>query len=666
MPNIVAISKDQRLLRDIEKHCQDTVGDDLRFAGFQSGAEFEALYFKEKKEGDEVPQEEDSEEGVGDLRLFSEVHMIVVCEDSVDGKISEFAPRCLNFTRRMGYWPKDNRTRIMALRYEEDDMDKVALLTPSLEDLLLLPLDRLLFMQKLEIFLNLPSLTSPSFLFSQETHDDMELSKIVILERLNDCALAIRNRSPLKPGVRGKFYLKPPGSKEIIRFYGKVFKNEPHPDLPGESLVYFFFFGVRKKEVTVIRKWLSSDPKYHGILDDSPSEFSYNPDDIFLSNADKESQSVAIVDRDENHGKGLVELIERRMDRVSAFNYTYALFHDIGLGESEVPEGFSPNPTEMVDLPGAPFTIEVERDSKNLLDISFEPTEFAKFCGHPSNEIFLNTQNIWWNIFDLPLNESAFKDALFEKKSSKVLFVKNSVGDWQGFLVHFDNLDENRIRLQFEPANSNVLLEKIPEAKKLNKLSALVIDTAFVSQDFDPWLTGLIEKTIKAGMIKSPEELKIILMSTREDHLNEEWLKCDNIKAFILKPVDQKAICVTLAEILGNRNTVYTFKNLGWIKPSMRLHLSKPAKLDHLGEFGATINTSTPFKEGSFFFLRKGIFDEAPNECLTARVYKTEPHPSEDGRYLVHTTYFGINDHFLKHARNFMRENYAQSKAKNG
>src|SRR5690606_36922212 len=106
------------------------------------------------------------------------------------------------------------------------------------------------------------------------------------------------------------------------------------------------------------------------------------------------------------------------------------------------------------------------------------------------------------------------------------------------------------------------------------------------------------------------------------------------------------------------------FDNLGWISPRLRTHLSKPVHLNLISEYGATIDTSTPFKEGSFFYLRKSIYDEAPNGCLAARVYFTEPHATEEGRYTCHATYFGINDGFLKHARTYMRELYAQSKTK--
>lgn len=686
MPNIVGITKDDKVRTDLEKICQELGGDELRFAGFSTIQEFESLYFRKAEEKalnespppsteetspeDSSTANEESSAEETDLRLFSEVHMILLAEDAISGaNMKDAAIGILKQTKVHKYWPEENRTRIIGLRFEEENFDKLGLLHPALDDLIFLPIDQPLLMQKLEIFLKLPEVSKPSFLFYQNVDTPVEISKIVTLEKLNDCALAIRNKTPLKKGVRGKFYLFPPSQKEAIRFFGKVFRCEPHPEVQGEYLVYFFFFGVRKREVSVIRKWLSSNANYSSLDNEDESRFAFNPDDLFATEEDKNSVSVAIVDYDTNHAKNLKEFLERKIGRLSISSFdSFALFYEMGLELEDKKDQFTPNPSEISFLPPGGLKLVCDPETKNLKEVVTQSQEGAQFCGHPMESVFVEGQSQWWKFFELKQNQVFFEDVISSPKNSplsRLLFAQDATGNWIGFQVQFLLTDEH-LTMEFQAVDSNQLIELMPSVKKLETLSTLIIDTRFVSENFEAWLSALLERAQKCGAIRKPEDLNIILISDREDHLNEEWLKTDQISSLVLKPTDHKTIAVILAECTQNKNTIFTFANLGWIEPKLRTHLSKPVQLAQLGEFGATINTSTPFKEGSFFFLRKGIFDEAPNGCLAARVYHTEPHPSDEGRYLIYTTYFGINDYFLKHARSYMREQYAAAKGKSG
>jgi hypothetical protein len=85
-----------------------------------------------------------------------------------------------------------------------------------------------------------------------------------------------------------------------------------------------------------------------------------------------------------------------------------------------------------------------------------------------------------------------------------------------------------------------------------------------------------------------------------------------------------------------------------------------------LSEFGATLRSTSRLAPGSVVYLRKSIYDNAPNACLAGRVYNCIEHPTEAGQFQVFTSYFGINDAFLKFARTWIRENYAHQKSKGG
>lgn len=688
MPNIVAISKDPKVRQDLERLCSELAIEDLHFASFDSQQSFESLYFHAKEDSLPTTLEElapttatgdisnsTSAEGVEatdtpvDLRLFSSVNIILVCEDALTESIHTFAPKVLKNTKLHGMWPQENRTRVLFLKFEEDHFDKTLYTIPTIEDFIFLPLDRLLFLQKMEIYLNLPKTIKPTYLFTQQIDTSIEISKIVVLDKLTDCALAIRNKTALKPGVRGKFYLAPPGQKNRIRFFGKVFKNEPHPDYPGEYLVYFFFFGVRKAEVSVIRRWLGSDPKYHSLVSEDSKKFTFNADDMFLTAEDKATQSVALIDFDDEHAKNISDFLERKIGRLSISTHSsFSIFYENALTVKAEESTFSPIASAVDDLPKGGLRLSFNRETKALTQCIPNPQPETLFCGHPMDPTFKVGEKTWYGLFDLQQNQLIFDEALTflneQKPYKRLIFAKNASGEWMGFMVDF-SLNNTDLVLTFNPASTELLLEKIPTFSTLSRIDALIIDTVFVPREnFNGWLDGLLEKVQSNKLIKDKADLKIILISDKEDRLDEAWLKRDNVVAMLLKPADQKSLAVMLSVILKNQNTVYNFENLGWIKPGLKTHLSKPVQMVQISEFGATIDTSTPFQEGSYFYFRKAIFDEAPNGCLAGRVYKTEVHPSEPGRFLCHASYYGITDTFLKHARTYMRELYSQSKSK--
>ena len=195
-------------------------------------------------------------------------------------------------------------------------------------------------------------------------------------------------------------------------------------------------------------------------------------------------------------------------------------------------------------------------------------------------------------------------------------------------------------------------------------LHALVVESNFVPEDPANWIEGVRQQAAQTGAASTPEQVKFFIIADAEPRALEAWLKCKDVLGVFLRPVDNRQLLFLLSEHLPNKHTVYNFNNLGWSAPALTVHVSKSVELEALSEFGATLKSPQKMASGTMIYLRKSIFDSAPNECLAARVYACEEHPKEKGLYLVYTTYFGINDGFLKFARTWIRENYATQKSK--
>ncbi len=179
-----------------------------------------------------------------------------------------------------------------------------------------------------------------------------------------------------------------------------------------------------------------------------------------------------------------------------------------------------------------------------------------------------------------------------------------------------------------------------------------------------PWIEALRLRVNQVGLTKQLQDLKFFVIADNDARASGPLLNCPDILGLLIKPVDSRQLQFLLAEYLPNKHCVYQFDNLGWAQPALSVHVSKSVELEALSEFGATLKARQPLAPGTMIYLRKSIYDNAPNSCLAARVYACEPHHQDKDHFQVFTTYFGINDQFLKFARTWIRENYAQQKGK--
>ena len=136
-----------------------------------------------------------------------------------------------------------------------------------------------------------------------------------------------------------------------------------------------------------------------------------------------------------------------------------------------------------------------------------------------------------------------------------------------------------------------------------------------------------------------------------------------NVHAYFIRPVDSKALCSLTSRLANAPFTRFCPDNLGWMSVSWNAYAAKQVKLIEISEFGCTVRTKKPLRVGTTIFLHGFIYKNAPDESLCARLYHYQKDPHEDGDYLCHFLYFGIDDSFLKYTRSWVRENYASKKS---
>lgn len=683
MPNIVVIAKDDRVRRTIETYLNELESDDLRFATFKRVEEFEDLYFKDRtassaptdpnaSEPDPnltpAPSPEPAKEEEIDLRLFSEVHLVIFALDSIGMKPGNWLEKVRTNLKKYKHVPENNQQRWVLMKYEDDGISKLDLMFPALDDLIYLPLDRLIFLQKIEILMALPKLATPSFLFNQEVKHPIEISKIVKLDRLSDVAMAIRNPVALKKGLPGKFYINLPGEKARLEVRGKVIRSEPHPEFPKQFLVYFGFFGLSKSSLSAIRRTLAKAPRYQSFLNEDRELVRHKPDDLFATEEDSRTFTLAIIDPDEAAANSLAQQVTKEMDRLHVVTESsYSLFlYKYFSPDGGVDKNSPPRPTEAADFYTTPISLSISVSDMKCLSVDPGPGDNDEFLGHSATQIF-GAPDRWLSILQDEesklIVEEAIQLAAQGRVLEKLLSVRDNKNERRAVNFKVYKSADHIVSVELAPAGLDDIMSKMTSEETSKSLDVLIVDAAFVPEDPTAWIDGLRMRALQLNLVKDPGALKFLIVSEHEAKNTDQWLNSPDILGLFIKPVDGRQMLYFLSEILGNKNTLFHFDNLGWSSPAISLHASKPVQLEALSEFGATLMSKQKIAPGSIFYLRKSIYDNAPNACLAARVYVCNEHPSEKDAYQIFATYFGINEAFLKYARTWIRENYAQQKA---
>ena len=514
MANVIAIIQDDRVRRQVEQYLQQLNIENLRFATFTNHQEFTALYFRERKAPDPQATEAALEAKIDgadetEMKLFSEVHLLIYALDSIGEKSNTWLDKVKFNFKKFKYWPQAAPLRSVLLKYEDDGIGKLDVLHPLLDDLIYLPLDRLVFLQKIEILLNLPKVIKPSFLFNQEIKAPIEISKITKLDRLSDVGLAIRNPVPLKKGLPGHFYVQLPGEKNRIEIRGKVFRSEPHPDIPGQYLIYFAYFGLTKLDLSSIRRNLSKAPRYQSLYNDNRSVFRHKTDNIFAETTDTKNFGVAVIDPDIINSGALAAQLNKDMDRLNVMvesSYSYFLhkyFEMNGKTDQQPPKA-----TEATDFFSPKLNLSIAVADLKCLGVDPGPNPGDLFLGHSATDIFASPEK-WLSLITdkgsrLVLEEAA---VLAQKgRSTEKIIVLQDIGESPRAVnctVQPGSAD-NLASLTLTPASLSDIVTKMSSAQQNKDLEIIIMDTAYVPEDPVAWIEGLRNRAVQVGLVKDP------------------------------------------------------------------------------------------------------------------------------------------------------------------
>jgi len=448
---------------------------------------------------------------------------------------------------------------------------------------------------------------------------------------------------------------------------------DPHPEYSNEYLVYFYFFGITKKQLSAIRTFISRNSNYRQLENEDKDIFRYNPDNLFMSREEKRIKNVVIIDTDEGGLDALVKQLNTEMDQLRIVGETsYFAFYQKYLGNSS--DELAPSDMSQVsaaseaDMGLNPLEFHIDQANFDIVTAPELPDPELEMLGHSLAQM-MDTNDSWMKLL-FPTDtekkpvEEAITAARLGRPVEKLFYAKNYMEENKALLISFKRTKgEDTVKVSISSTtNENVRMKLLREAP-LDGIDAIIIDNAIVPNNAIGWAENLHETVKSKNLLAKGKDLKILVSVSAEDNIDPRRFKSPYIPGVFYRPLDMRSFMATLSLHIHNKYTVYNYDNLGWLDTRIGIQLAKDTQLKEISEFGATIHTPKPIAPGTFLFLRGEIFNKAPRKNLCARFYTSEK--DEEGGFNNYLMYFGINEDFMVYARNWFREVYAKSKQEN-
>tara|TARA_B100001248_G_scaffold262674_1_gene260760 strand:- start:4389 stop:6332 length:1944 start_codon:yes stop_codon:yes gene_type:complete len=552
-------------------------------------------------------------------------------------------------------------TRIILSVNESKKLDLQGL---PIQDLLVKPYEKLLFLQKVEIAANLPENTNPSFLALQDIKRKIEIGKQAKLRGVSDIGIEMINPSVISPGAFVNFYAEEFGEngpgKVLARSYGSYKEEE-------QIICRFDYYGLAPQSISVIRR---------NIAKNKGETYPFKR----RSSEPKDNVKVIIIDSEEEHASTLKQNLENLVDAVDVISFSSY----VGFLKSCFPN------TKSEDEEGKGVEVPVEEEEEKQAPkpaIGIKDAEsisiFLDNTGKTSQWSFeggllLNKNEEQWKAEPeafmgaiAPQEKERFDeyiDYLLQGNNGieKFLFL-NEDGDYS-CLRFTANYRNNGLDIDLEDVTD---LEKVIDMEKLegssiklDRIDLLFIDAAFI-KNIDGWMEGMQENVKK---LKSQAMPQIILTSKKHEKGFVEMYQHRNFVDFLIKPFDRpmlaKKILVTYLPYLENlKSGEPKVEDVTLSKVDSHIMLATPVDILSLSEFGISIRFHAPIVKDRFihFYLRTflGMSDLKP---ILARCYYSEEDEDQRGKFICYFTFLGVTDEIFKQIRLWMRDYYIKSK----
>jgi hypothetical protein len=682
MKHIIILSSDLRCISQITQWSKE-LKEETSVEVFKSLETFSS-FINPVEDSENLQISEEKKASLYDQALIKEegLHLMIIDHDLIPKESPVlFIQNLKEKFANPSFKKPENPTRYFLLSFETTTAGVEGLVSPMIDDLILKPMDHQLFLQKMAMALSDTHSTAGEFLYNQVVDAPIYMAKSSVIDELADFGVGIRSHKRMKDGVVVRLYSKIFGERQSSSLLARSYKSIDHPKRPGESLVYYNYFGIRSEQLAKIRRDLQSKQLKH-----APPRRQLGSVEIEIFKRNK--KHIAVIAFNEDLRNDLRQALEANFINVMVHSFsTVASFaKEIGMGTG------STKPNAVVAA--APITAEAfigPMPEKPKVTFAFAGGLYNFILNHQDEVISIQSKNI--SYFDIE------GDKLIAGGRQWLQYIHHEdVEEVQEFLNYVKNNGRGQIYARMlgshedihymrimgqevigvVPAQIRILFtetlgaeglklwksthRQTAEKLKADQVSAVIVDLSGVSIAFDAWaeqFKGFLEN---ARILSVERNVPVLVLIPEKLSAKLEELKSTFVSDVILSPHDRKILIDKL-----NINCPGLCNEFGVIIPVFEqiradVRVGQQVQMEMASEFGIQIRTSKPLREGVFLRFFSPLFLDENHEGILARMFSAKQDDKNKSEFHNTFSFYGISDAFLKHIRKWIREAHIAQK----
>ncbi len=686
MKQVVLLSKDTKILREMGRWLKE-LSDDTMVEAIGDISEFQRRFcglIVDQSAGEAELRAVSGSDVVSNLSTITNqksfiVNLLVVDLESLAEDPIRWIVETKAHLMRNGYSTIKEPTNVLFIGFSDaaNDVDKYR--HEAIDDLILKPVDKDLFLQKSEIYLADDGAVRASFLFQQKTEMIIEMGKDIRIDSVSEYGFAIRNPTPLASGVFARVYCDVFGTGTTSGLFARVYRVERHPTEAGLFLCYFTYHGITQTQLANVRKFLRAEKP-------NPTRLG----GIKYPAIGGPNKSVVVVDMNADAREIVRDALKSNFQNVTVHQFSsYVSFLKVCAkraveGNPAHQDSYSASGADdkalRLTLAGASeISFLVNAVSAELISIEPDPKKGARILDVSAQDL-AGGGNRWLSLFSND-NRNEIEEFLAYLRSGQSgeigvvgraptggtvrIRIRGRIeksGEADGVtiarLVFREMVDDDK-------GDSAGTFASSRNSKEMQAIDCIFIDGSLLGDIPEQSITTLTDHLQKGGLIQGPDWLSIVIMGDERSRVLPGDFRLKTVQDFIYKPIDRKMFLGKAMVVIDGLMPINDSVDLSHTPARSTGRLTKEVMMSEISEFGIQIRLENPFRERTFIRFFSPVFLDETGLGLLGRC-RSSRKDKESGLFNCFFSFFGVTDAQLKHIRNWIRGDYAARKEKAG
>jgi hypothetical protein len=726
MLTVVVLSADAKLAGQIDLWVRQTMPDKLRVEHYASLEKYKEMLepvdpklaaagSAKAAPGTATVPDKNAEKDQKRFRVFA------IDVDLIPSKPVQWIAELQRVTKEKGpTLVADGTPKVLIMSYETGAMRGDNFQHDSVDDLILKPVDKSLFLQKVEFLSADAGKATPNFLFRAKTAQIIEVGRDVVIDEISEFAVAVRSPGPVPEGAFASIHCDAFGTKGSRRLIGRVYESTKHPVREGEFIVRFAYFGISIEQLSTIRRFIKANqtavrtktwgpPAGGGSGSGSGGAAGAGAalaaaaggakpglsKELIEKMALLKQRKFAVIDLNSdmlNEAKSMLESSFKGII-VRAFpSYTRLAADLVKL----VPETAkvvtataapgkpgAPAAPERIESPfpmGKKLAVILRGKSHDL--VRFEPAlkKTDNVLGKLATE-WVEKPSDWVGQIEKEDKES-FEEFLTFVESGTSANLTFRMTDLHGRIINFEArglLEKSGtgdgsalIRIEMTELDSEAYAKTLAAtfgaagatAKDAGqyKFEAILIDGAMLRPDPATWYERFVALLRNAKVIQGDEPPpKIFVMSDPKARAKLDDFRIKGITDFSFKPLDRRFMLLKYQAFCPQLLPVREPESPPYVPCELQAKLGREVTMDEIAEYGLSIIHPSAFREKSHMRFFSRLFGDE-GEWVAGRCLACDKNTDGAESYRCQFMFFGPSEDLLQRIRRWIREDHVAKK----